>query len=407
MAAERRDPHEAGAPVKLLPTAGPTSEPTTPGCCWRGSRPGWARPGRFSPKVLAGRASAIMLDYTQQGVAVRTMVDGVWIPPRSQAARARRPRPGIAQAALRPESPRTARAGRQGPSPPSTSRPATRRSSPRRERRRRAGAAPVRGEEDPLQDARRAGHEDQAARATPGSARTRNRAWCCSRPRPAAGCAARWTWRCTTCDRFTREFVAVEEESIPIMPVENVPVTTYKAAEGQSPADVLPQPLPHRAERGGRPRSGQRRDGRHVVRRRSPRTSRLMISTVRAKDSAEALLRVLALGVPPAEFAKADHGGGQPAVGAQAVRGLQRGLRAAAADAPAVGHSRRPRPGVLPAAAAEPRAAEGAVPGLRRRSATWAAPPFSRCWRSATRSARRWPPERSSTCCVRPPAKTA
>ena len=34
----------------------------------------------MSAEGLAGRASAIMLDYTQQGVAVRTMIDGVWIP---------------------------------------------------------------------------------------------------------------------------------------------------------------------------------------------------------------------------------------------------------------------------------------------------------------------------------------
>ena len=47
------------------------------------------------------------------------------------------------------------------------------------------------------------------------------------------------------CDRYTREFVAVEEEKHPYVPVENIPVTTYKAAELQSPADVLTRALPH------------------------------------------------------------------------------------------------------------------------------------------------------------------
>ena len=105
------------------------------------------------------------------------------------------------------------------------------------------------------------------------------------------------------CDRYIREFAAVEEEGNPYQPVENVPVTTYKAADGQSPADVLPRLF--------------RTEPNVVVVRdlvnaetvsmlcQEVAEDRLIIGTVRAKDCAEALLRVLALGVPPAEFAKA------------------------------------------------------------------------------------------------------
>ena len=42
-------------------------------------------------------------------------------------------------------------------------------------------------------------------------------------------------------DRFLREFAAVEDESNRGPEVENVAVTTYKAADGQSPAAVLPK----------------------------------------------------------------------------------------------------------------------------------------------------------------------
>ncbi len=108
-------------------------------------------------------------------------------------------------------------------------------------------------------------------------------------------------------DRFTREFVAIEEESNPYERIENCPVRTYKAADGQTPADILPKLL--REE----PNVVVIRDlvdGETVgiMCEEIAAENRLFISTVRAKDSAEALLRVLALGVDPAEFAKSVSG---------------------------------------------------------------------------------------------------
>jgi type II secretory ATPase GspE/PulE/Tfp pilus assembly ATPase PilB-like protein len=104
-------------------------------------------------------------------------------------------------------------------------------------------------------------------------------------------------------DRFMREFIAVEDEGNRYDEVENVPVTTYKAAAGESPAKILPKLF---------------RDDPNVIVVRdlvSAETvsclcgeiageDRLVISTIRAKDCAEALLRVLALGVPPKVFAQ-------------------------------------------------------------------------------------------------------
>src|SRR5208282_1496401 len=42
-------------------------------------------------------------------------------------------------------------------------------------------------------------------------------------------------------DRFIREFAAVEDEGNRYDPIENIPVTTYRSAAGESPADVLPR----------------------------------------------------------------------------------------------------------------------------------------------------------------------
>jgi len=105
-------------------------------------------------------------------------------------------------------------------------------------------------------------------------------------------------------DRFTREFMAIEDEANPYEKIENCPVRTYKSADGQTPADILPKAF--------------REDPNVMVIRDLVNgetvkiiceevltEDRLVISTVRAKDSADALVRVLALkGVEAAELAK-------------------------------------------------------------------------------------------------------
>ena len=104
-------------------------------------------------------------------------------------------------------------------------------------------------------------------------------------------------------DRFMREFYALEDADNRYEAVENVKVSTYKAAEGQSPASALPELF--------------FQDPNVIVVRdlvdgetvsllcgEIPK-DRLIVSTIRAKDSAEALLRVLALKAPPADFARA------------------------------------------------------------------------------------------------------
>ena len=104
-------------------------------------------------------------------------------------------------------------------------------------------------------------------------------------------------------DRFVREFITVEDEGHRYEEVENVPVRTYKAAAGESPAAMLPKVF--REE----PNVLVIRDLVDAATvaalcKEIAAAERLVIGTVRARDAAEALLRVLALGVPPADFAR-------------------------------------------------------------------------------------------------------
>jgi type II secretory ATPase GspE/PulE/Tfp pilus assembly ATPase PilB-like protein len=105
-----------------------------------------------------------------------------------------------------------------------------------------------------------------------------------------------------TLDRFVREFAAVEDEANRYDETENIAVTMYNSAAGQSPADILPKVF--RTQ----PNVIVVRD---LVNAKSLKLicdeiateERMAISTVRAKDSAEALLRVYAIEKAPiAEF---------------------------------------------------------------------------------------------------------
>jgi len=99
-------------------------------------------------------------------------------------------------------------------------------------------------------------------------------------------------------DRFVREFAAVEDEGNHYDDIENIPVTTYKRADGQSPADVLLRVF--RTQ----PNVVVVRD---LVNAKTVKMlcdevagdERFAISTVRAKDAVEALLRIYAIEKAP------------------------------------------------------------------------------------------------------------
>jgi type II secretory ATPase GspE/PulE/Tfp pilus assembly ATPase PilB-like protein len=104
-------------------------------------------------------------------------------------------------------------------------------------------------------------------------------------------------------DRLMRDFMALEDEADPEEEVENVEVHTYNASAGETPDDHLPKLI--RKE----PNVIVVRDlhNAETVRILSKEATkgRFVISTIRAKEAVEALLRVLLLKVPAEDFAPA------------------------------------------------------------------------------------------------------
>lgn len=119
---------------------------------------------------------------------------------------------------------------------------------------------------------------------------------------PAGGLRTTTKVVLATLDRFVREFAAVEDAGNRYDETENVPVTTYNRAAGQSPADVLVRVFRQQ------PNVIVVRDlvNAATVKMLSEEVAgeeRVAIGTVRAKDSVEALLRVYAIEKAPiAEF---------------------------------------------------------------------------------------------------------
>ncbi len=265
--------------------------------------PGWGTTRQMLAEAFASRASSLMLDYTQQGVAVRTMIDGVWI---SGVEKQR----DTADSALE------------------TLKLLCGLNAQDRQSRQegtfiaeyddiRYGAAFASqgtsgGERVLLQ------FEDKKVRFYTFDElgmRTKlqeqvmellatRKGLLLFSALPSGGLRSTMDVALQNCDRFVREFVTVEAEESPYQTVENVPVTTYKEADGQSPADVLPSVF-RKEPNVVVVRDLVNAETVSLMCRDIAKNGRLIIGSIRAKDAAEALLRVLALGVPPAELAEA------------------------------------------------------------------------------------------------------
>jgi len=103
-------------------------------------------------------------------------------------------------------------------------------------------------------------------------------------------------------DRFTREFAAMENKQSPYEEIENIPVEYYDPAAGQKLTDIMedfflkePQAIVCRDIQDGAAMK---------VICDEVEEGRMIVSTLRARDSVEALVRILTLGIPPAEFAQ-------------------------------------------------------------------------------------------------------
>ncbi len=167
-------------------------------------------------------------------------------------------------------------------------------------------------------------------------------------------------------DRFLREFVAVEDEANPRTAIENIPVTTYKASAGESPATILvklfrkePNVVVVRDLVDGQTVS--------LLCRETVQNDRVMIGSIlrqgrRRGDVADADAEGPAAGIRRGDFRRV-----VPAAGAEALRDVQGALRPRRRRAATIGHSPGTHPRLLPSPPTEAGRREGgAVSRVRR-----------------------------------------
>ncbi len=303
--AEAPDPHLKGPPAYLRGKGGETERDDNARLLAARQTAGILPAREILHDGLSHRAAAIMLDYTPQSVALRFMVDGVWLNREPVDRDAGDPALQTLKVlcGLNPEERQKRQKGTFGAEYESIGYAAT-----------LASQGTKTGERVLIQ------FEDKKIRFdTVGELGMRQKMEEQLREllalkkgiillsaMPANGLRSTSDVVIRHTDRFTREFMAVEEEATRYEEIENCPVTTYSAANGESPDSVLTKVF--------------RFDPDVVVLRdlvngetvrmlcQEIQENRLFVSTIRAKDGVEALLRVLALGGPLKEFAEAISG---------------------------------------------------------------------------------------------------
>ena len=329
MDVEKADPHESGPPVKVFAHGGPDEVTNNTRLLMARQSPGLRSAREILAEALGSRSTAIMLDFTSQGASMRTMIDGVWIPREVRARDVADPALESLKllCGLNPQDRQSRQEGtflaEYGPARMVASFAAQGTSTGERvlvqfeEKKVRFNSLEEMGMRPKLQEELLQllnSHQGFLLFSAP----------------VGGGLRSTMDVALRSCDRFTREFAAVEEETNRYEQVENIPVTTYKAADGQSLAGVLPKFF--RTE----PNVAVIRDLLDAetvnLMCEEIEDERLMVGSIRAKDCAEALLRVLALGVDPGDFAQSI----TAVVGQRLVRKLCESCREAYAPPPQV-----------------------------------------------------------------------
>jgi type II secretory ATPase GspE/PulE/Tfp pilus assembly ATPase PilB-like protein len=302
IAYEKRDPHEAGPPIKVF-SADPDERV-------RGSRliaarqaPGLLQAREYLAEGLDNRATALMFDYSQQGMAMNLMIDGVWLP-REARDRESADAALVALKLLCGANPQDRQNRQQGPfsieyKNKKLGATMASQGTPTGER------VIVQFEEKkvPFKSIEQLGMRGKMEEQLRELLSSPKGLVLFSAP-PASGLRTSTNVFLQSTDRFTREFMAVEDEKNRYEDVENVPVTTYNSAGGQAPNDILlkifrmmPNVLVVRD-------MVNSETVEMLCEEILDEDNRLVVSTVRARDCSEALLRVLALEAPAEPFAQ-------------------------------------------------------------------------------------------------------
>ena len=300
---EEKDPHASGPPV-VLKARGRDERENNVNLLTARQSPGFTDARKILAAGLGRRATAIMLDYTQQGVAIRHQIDGVW--QEAEGMEREQADPALESlklvCGLKPED----RRGRQ------TGQFLVEHNKKYKYEGEFSSQGTQTGERVVMQF-----EGERTLFKTPDDLGMRpkmqkqirelldnKQGYFVMSAMPAAGLRSTAHVMIHDADRFVREFMAFEDEANRYEPVENVHISTYKKDDPEKPVSEQlrlfflqePQVCIIRDVIDGEMLG--------TICKEILEEERFAVSTIRAKDAAEALARLAALKPPLRELAQ-------------------------------------------------------------------------------------------------------
>ena len=297
---EKKEEHEKGPDIQLTADGG-TSEENTANLYKCQQSPGYNTARSLIFDAVEHRGEAVRFDATSEAVAVRYQIDGVW----HETSARHRDEGDLMLAVFKTLANLDARERRQQQSGKFGATIAG-----KNVRCRIASVGTETGERVVVQvDHTQAkfeslddlGMSEKTAEALKEAMGAQKGFVLLSAP-PAGGLRTTFARSLASTDRIMRDVVAVAEEGADFPDIENIQVTRFNNADGPNLTSAVDEVLSAYPNVVVVP---DVRDGDVLATlSREAAGERLVISTNRGKDPADALLRVLATKVPPLEFAK-------------------------------------------------------------------------------------------------------
>lgn len=298
---ERQATYEQGAPVELLAMGAETANDDNVNLLTARQSPGYILVKDMIADLVKHRGERLMLDFGQQGVAVRRQIDGVWHAgePRDRESSDVALAVMKTLANLNAKDRRTKQVGKFGAKFEGNSYLC--------ELTCQGTQAGERVVLHLMHDKGRPATYDQLGMREGlqekwGELMARDRGLLVFSAMPAGGLTTMIDVSLHETDRLMRDFVAIEEVHHREHETQNVNVTTYDAAKGESPVTILPA-LIRTYPNVYILRDFSNPDAAKML-MSEIRDERLVITSVQARDAAEALLRILQLKAPQDLFAQ-------------------------------------------------------------------------------------------------------
>lgn len=299
--AEEKGIDEIGPPVKLSARGAANERDDNVNLLTARQSPGFLTAREVLAEGLNNRASAVMLDYTQASVAVRFQVDGVWHPGETME---REPGDMLLAvlktiSALNANDRRNRQSGVFGVEYEKQKRVCRLTSQGTQ-----SGERALLQFEDPDVKKKRPldlGMRQKAFDELKPVLETKNGLIVVSAPPNGGGLTCLFHAILGGMDRYTRGFIAIEDAATKEVDVENVVNHTFNAAGGESPATPLPKLLREYPDVIVVPDMKDAESA--AVLCEQAAADRTVITTARAKEACEALLRVAQLKMPLDQYA--------------------------------------------------------------------------------------------------------